>query len=356
MTPPRVRILHETNPQKYFPALYALHDQGKIRLTGAHRTSVCKEWLRAGLRDRTALGQRSRNALADAAFRLHQHRISGEIIVLGFAPWDARLLWYRGLARRNRIVYHTSWPDWRTPRTPRQPPLVTGLMQRRWKGFLAHPNVSTVAVLDPVAATLRQQMNTEATVIPHAVPDLFFDHPRGAETGPLRLLYVAELSPKKGLPQALALLETLPAGSATLTVIGRGPLEPTLPPHVRYLGAVTDRAALAREMAAHDILLSLSQKTSTWEELFGLVIAEALATGCGVIASDHTGPRAILQDAPGLVAQDDAAAVHALVSHFAQDRARLRAFRAAQRPKAQAFALSGIAARWQALFDSLAHG
>ncbi len=352
---PRVRLLHETNPQKYFPALFALHDQGRIRLTGTHRTSVCKEWLRAGLRDRAPLARRTVNAVQDASFRIRQHRICGEIIVLGFAPWDARLLWYQGLARRNRIVYHTSWPDWHMDRTPRQPPLIRKAMQRRWQRFLAHPNVSTVAVLGPVADALAQTMQTQAHVIPHAVAEGFFTPRRARKGGPLKLLFVGELSAKKGVPQMLALLEKLPKDAVTLTTIGRGPLETQLPANVIHLGAVQDRAQLARHMADHDVLLSLSQRTATWEELFGLVIAEALATGCGVIASDHIGPRAILQDAPGLVAEHDQPAVARLLQSFIASPDALCRFRAAQKPKATPFALPRIAARWDALFQELAY-
>ena len=109
-------------------------------------------------------------------------------------------------------------------------------------------------------------------------------------------------------------------------------------------------------MASHDILLSLSQRTSTWQELFGLVIAEALATGCGVIASDHIGPRAILKDAPGLVAEHDQPRVAAMLSEFVQSPASLHSFRAAQAPKAAPFALPRITARWDALIQDLTHG
>lgn len=353
---PKVRILHETNPEKYFPALYALQDQGRIQLTGAHRTSVCKEWLRAAVRDRKPFVERSKDALSDARFRATQYCVKDEIIVLGFAPWDARLLWYRGLAARNRVVYHTSWPDWRADRTPRQPPLIGNAMRRVWTRFLAHPNVATVAVLDTVADALKTRVQTKAQVIPHAVPDAFFAAQSAPRKGPLKLLFVGELSAKKGLPQALALFKSLPPETATLTTIGRGPLEWQLPQNVTHLGAITDRTRLADLMAQHDILLSLSQRTATWEELFGLVIAEALATGCGVIASDHIGPRAILQDAPGLVAENDQTRVATLLQGFITDRAALNRFRAAQSVKATPFALPQIAARWDTLFQEIAHG
>lgn len=353
---PRVRILHETNPEKYFPAIYTLARQGQITLTGSHRISVCKEWLRAGFRDRAPVRARTRNAMADAAFRATCHRTSGEIIVMGFAPWDARLLWYQGLAARNKIIYHTSWPDWRPRNTPRQPPLIGSLMRHRWQRFLSHENVSTVAVLDAVATAVQSEMKTTARVIPHAVPQVFFDQANARRSGPLRLLFVGELSEKKGLPETLALIDHLPDGQAELTVIGQGPLQGRLPARVRYLGKITDRQRLAQEMAAHDVLLCLSQRTSTWEELFGIVVAEALATGCGVIASDHTGPRAILGDAPGLVAQNDQPRVAGMLKTFIEDRVALENFRGLQKPRATAYALPKIAARWSALFQDLAHG
>lgn len=361
MSRPRLRLLHETNPQKYFPALYLLAERGAVELVGAHRYSVAKEWLRAGLIDKTPVAQRTKNALADLWFRLTAGRAAGEVIVIGFAPWDWRLLVYRHLARRNRILYHTSWHDWRAGQTPRQPwpGVFRAAMMRRWRAFLHDPNVRTIAVTPAVQASLAREMGVAATVVPHAVPEVFFaaGAARAAgrpEAAPgLRLLFVGELSRKKGLLTLLEMMPRLAARGVSLTVVGDGPLAAEVAragAGVRALGRISDRAELARIMAGHDVLVLPSQRSEGWEELFGIVIIEALAAGMAVLCSDHIGPRGILAAAggAGLFDQEDHAGFEAEIARLAQDRAALDSLRAAQAPLAESYSAISVAEQWRA--------
>ncbi|MCA1338160.1 glycosyltransferase family 4 protein [Pseudooceanicola marinus] len=358
--PIRLRLIHETNPAKYFPALYDLAREGRVQLTGAHRYSVVKEWLRAWRRDRTPPGVRTANAWHDLLFRLSLPGVRGEVVVMGFAPWDWRLLIYRGLARRNRILYHTSWHDWGLERTPRQPrpAALKRWLQGRWLAFLRHPNVTTVAVTPVVAEAVRAAAGVEARVIPHAVPAVFFE--AGARHAPrqapgLRLLYVGEISEKKGIGTLLEMMPQLAGQGIRLTVVGNGPLAGAVEAAaadpaagLTFLGPVMDRAKLAGIMAEHDILMLLSRKTETWEELFGIVVVEALAAGLAVIASDHVGPRGILHPAggAGLFPQDDTAAIASELAALATDPARLSALRQRQAPVARAYGIAEVAADW----------
>lgn len=358
--PPKVRIVHETNPHKYFPALFHLAQEGRIRITGAHRYSVAREFLRAGLRDRTPAGVRIRHALGDGWFRLRLPFIMGETIVLGFAPWDWRLLVYRGLARRNRILYHTSWHDWRPGHTPRQPRpawLATWL-RGQWLAFVTHPNVTVVAITPVVAAEVAARTGATARVVPHAVPQVFFD--AGArrarrDTGPLKLLFVGEVSAKKGIDGLLRLMAGRDPARITLTVVGDGPLARRVAAEARggvtWLGPVHDRARLAGVMADHDVLILPSRRTPTWEEVFGIVIVEALAAGLAVIASDHLGPRTILgaHGPEGLFGQDDHAGMQRLIEALAGDRQHLHALAARQRPACAGHAAAQVSERWLAV-------
>jgi glycosyltransferase involved in cell wall biosynthesis len=127
---------------------------------------------------------------------------------------------------------------------------------------------------------------------------------------PLKLLYVGEISAKKGIKQLLSIVRSFTAQEITLTVVGKGQLESlvrTEDSQVNYLGAISDRSKLALVMSEHDVLMLLSQKTQTWEELFGIVIVEAIASECAVIATTHIGPRDILGDGKdiGLFEEND---------------------------------------------------
>ena len=353
----RLRILHETNPAKYFPALFLLERQGAVEITGAHRYSVIKEWLRAGLKDRTPLAERTRNALADLRFRLMLPWIAGETVVMGFAPWDWRLLLHRGLARRNRVIYHTSWHDWRIDRTPRQPrpPALKRALRRAWLAFVAHPNVTVVAVTPEVAKAVSRESGCAPVVIPHAVPAAFFEagQARTGRRGPgLKAIFVGEVSEKKGIAVLLALLPALRAAGGSLTVVGTGEMAGRLAdPHegLDYRGPIRDRDALAALMAAHDVLVLPSRRTPTWEELFGIVVIEALAAGLAVLASDHAGPRGILRpaDGAGLFDEADHDGLRDELVALARDPARLAALQARQVPIAGSYRIDSVSAQWR---------
>jgi glycosyltransferase involved in cell wall biosynthesis len=356
MSGTKLRIIHETNPRKYFPALFELAETGQVELVGTHRNSVGKEWLRAWLRDRSPFAARSRNALGDFLFRLRIPFVKGETIVIGFAPWDWRLLIYRYLAKRNRILYHTSWHDWRLDKTPRQPKphWFKRFMQKQWHAFVTHPNVKVIAVTPEVAKTVALETGITATVIPHAVPDLFFKAGRNRTkraTGPLKLLYVGEVSEKKGIKVLLNLMAQLKEQAFTLTVVGNGPLVSLVkngPEKVTYLGPIFDRRQLAQVMAEHDVLMLLSQKSQTWEELFGIVIVEAIATGCAVIASDHIGPRGILgnEDGTGLFEETDSKGVLAALRALQNNREKIEELRQHQ-IVASSYSMSTLKTAWQ---------
>lgn len=360
-----LRIVHETNPGKYFPALFLLAERPEtgLRLTGAHRYSVVKEWLRAGLKDRTPLGARTRNAWGDLRLRLQLSRLRDETVLLAFAPWDPRMLWFRGLTARNRVIYHTSWHDWGLDNTPRQPKPAAFKRWLRgvWVRFLGQSEVVIVAVTQGVADAVQAATGRAAHVIPHAVPEVFFNAGRArspaqspASPGdPLRLLYVGEISEKKGIPQLREMMGLLKDQPVTLTLVGDGvlakDLQRDLPPNTRFLGPVFDRARLADIAARQDVLLVPSQRTETWEELFGIVIVEALAAGCAVLASDHVGPADILAPVQGLglLPEADIAAWTEQISALASEPGQLKALQSQQAPAAEAYHIDSVAARWQ---------
>lgn len=360
----KLRIIHETNPKKYFPALYGLARDGRLRLVGEHRYSVVKEWLRAWLVDGTPLMERTENACGDLAFRLRIPFIHGETILIGFAPWDWRLLIYGQLAKNNRVIYHTSWHDWQLDKTPRQlsPPWFQRFMQRRWHEFVRHPNVTVVAVTATVADTVAQHTGVNSTIIPHAVPRVFFEARKSRSdvvNGPLRLIYVGELSEKKGLLLLLDAVQILDQHDIKLTIVGNGPLahhvREVAGDRIRYLGPVYDRQALAQIMAEHDVLALLSQRTKAWEELFGIVIIEAIAAGLAVVASDHVGPRSILGIAggEGLLDGNSREQIVRTICKLSSDREYLSKMAAQQSSIASSYTEEAVAEVWWSLLTNV---
>jgi len=63
-----------------------------------------------------------------------------------------------------------------------------------------------------------------------------------------------------------------------------------------YNGHLKDRELVRKFLSGLHILLLPSKKTEGWEELFGLVIVEAMSQGVVVITTSHVGPIEIIEN------------------------------------------------------------
>jgi L-malate glycosyltransferase len=131
------------------------------------------------------------------------------------------------------------------------------------------------------------------TTIPNVL-DERFDRPHGSDfTPPYELLYVGSLDEHKGVSKLLPVLERLNHRSAAtfrLTVVGAGGLRSELEQQATACGlrsAVSFAGRLPNHelpavFASHDLFLYPGE----WDEPFGRVFLEALATGTPTVASD----------------------------------------------------------------------
>jgi glycosyltransferase involved in cell wall biosynthesis len=157
------------------------------------------------------------------------------------------------------------------------------------------------------------------------------------ESGPLRVLFVGNLIPRKGLHTLLDGLARIEPSHWQLTVIGRqdvdrgytnqmcariAALGANAP--VRLLGRVADDA-LAAAYASHDLLAVPSY------EGYGIVYLEAMRSGLPVLASTAGAAHEIVTDGVDgfLTPPGEAAAIAAIVARLAADRADLARLRAA---------------------------
>lgn len=160
----------------------------------------------------------------------------------------------------------------------------------------------------------------------------------GFTGGPLNILYLGRLEPRKGarilLEAYRQLCETVPG--VRLIVAGAGPEEQALRayaadlPDVVFVGAPIDAAPW---FAAADIFCA----PSPYGESFGIVIAEAMSAGKPVVAAANPGYRTVLTDeaARFLVPPGDVPALADALRILVQDtdlRARLGAWGRATAP------------------------
>ena len=156
---------------------------------------------------------------------------------------------------------------------------------------------------------------------------------RQSDTGPLRILFVGNLIPRKGLHHLIAALSRLPPAEWRLDVVGDDGVDSAyaaalrrqigaagLEDNIRLHGRVSD-SELAQQYRAAHLLAVLSY------EGFGIVYLEAMAFGLPVLASvDGGGGEIVSSGVNGfLVEPTDADGIAGHLSALAGDRERLAA-------------------------------
>ena len=198
----------------------------------------------------------------------------------------------RGLFRRTgkellrRMAGH--FPDL-SPETP------------RWRGKFQFAS----SWLQQITMNHWPQAAFDAEIVPFGVSPTLFSF-RNEDRVPSRLLYVGQLVPHKGPHVAIAafaeLLRRHPDKPLHLTLCGDSTnsaykaslreMAGHLPPDTVTFSGFQPRQQLGELYRRHDILLFTSQ----WEEPFGIVPLEAMASGTLVVATGTGGSADYLQD------------------------------------------------------------
>lgn len=147
--------------------------------------------------------------------------------------------------------------------------------------------------------------------------------------GPLRLLFVGNLIPRKGLHTLLSALARLPAADYQLTIVGSTETnrayaqqieqQLTTLPNVRLLGSLPD-AKLAVQFASHHVLAVPSSY-----EGFGIVYLEGMGFGLTAIGTTAGAAGEIITHGQNgfRIKPDDAANLAAHLQTLQQNRAKL---------------------------------
>lgn len=141
--------------------------------------------------------------------------------------------------------------------------------------------------------------------------DLERFHPAGAPAeGGFDLLFVGGINLRKGVPYLLSAFHALQHPNKRLTIAGTA--EPLVVDRLRALGLLTDEIKLLGHVPQPELKLLMSRShvlvLPSLEEGLAMVMAQALACGCPVVASSPTGAADLFSDrvegfivAPGTV-------------------------------------------------------
>ena len=299
-------ILHDSNGRPYFEAIEHLKNDGIINKVVYRETAVFKKFLRDIIKRRININS-ARQIYNNFIFRLSVPFIKNYTIIMGCAPYDIKFIWYSLLRFNNNLIIHTSWPYWGTKRIPHRQGVLSPLIKKYWDWVIASENIKIVCVS---SATYWSLITTHsaferAIQIPHAIDREIFKcshREEDTENKSLKLLYVGRMVPEKGLSTIGRIIDEVSDNLYQFTLVGDGPLAPLFTEkyknmdNVEIIGYVNNKNELAKLYCKNDILLVPSIRSEIWEELFGIVIIEAMSSGVIPIASNHIGPTEIITD------------------------------------------------------------
>jgi phosphatidylinositol alpha-mannosyltransferase len=210
--------------------------------------------------------------------------------------------------------------------------------------FATHP----LTAVSPVAAAALPAAWGVPRIVPNGID--VAGYPTGRDRIAHRVAFVGRDDPRKGLPVLLrawpSIRERVP--HAELVVVGsRGPARPG----VVFRGRLEEAAK--REVLA---TAAVAVAPNLGAESFGIVVAEAMAAGCAVVASDLPAFRGVLDGAGILVPPGDPAALAEAVVGRLQDAAGSAALGERARRSAARYDWSVVAGQYRRVYESAVTG
>ncbi len=226
-------------------------------------------------------------------------------VVLGAAAYDYRMYFLSIILRKHRVYYHTSRPFWHDDAPIRHKLFYSASLLRCWNRFLTDTSEVIFSVTMCTKKSLVSHKNVDPekiSVVYHSFDStIYYPNAESDFDGVVKFLYVGRLTESKGVDKIIEFFRKYVSG-VSLTVVGDGHLQSEVENlakecrHVTYRGYVENPDSLADIYREMHFLLLPSVRQEVWQELFGMVIIEAMACGVVPIASSHVGPKEIITD------------------------------------------------------------
>jgi len=212
-----------------------------------------------------------------------------------------------------------------------------------------------VAVSPDAMALAQRALGGEYELLFNGVEvERFADGPAQPLEGPT-IFFLGRHEPRKGLEVLLTALSDLPP-DVRVWVGGDGPQSPELrerfahDPRIEWLGRISDEERAAR-MRGCTVYCSPSVRG----ESFGMVLLEAMASGCALVASDLEGHRNVATDGVDalLAPVGDAAALAKALRRVLDDDGLRAELVAGGRRRAEQLSMTKLAEHYVAIYDRI---
>ena len=322
-----------------------------------YESSVFKLFIRDIVKKQFSINS-FKKAWKNIVFRIKVPFIKNKTIIMGMAPYDFRILYYQILVKNNNFIYHTSHPFWNDDKTmPRKPFVFKNFFKQKWKFFLNKPKI--VVVTKHSFYTLKERFETKKIYqIYHSVNCSNFTPIKHKDNNKFNIIFVGKFLYEKGLDTILELVKMLDKDKFHFHFVGDGEYKYKIEElfnykNVTYYGWISDKKKLAKIYQKGDVFLNPSIKTNKWQELFGLVNIEAMASGLVVIASNHIGPSEIIRDGYNgfLVEEKNAKQIENIINNLYSDREKYNEISKNAVKRAKDFSIENISKQWEEVIN-----
>lgn len=250
-----------------------------------------------------------RRQITNISFLISLLFSKNKTIVVGIAPYDKKLISLLLFLKKHKICYHTSWTYWDKSFQPKSD--YNSAILEKWRLFLEETIEHIFAVTDKAKQGILENYNiseNKISVVNHSLSLPFIEN-KPINRTPNSFIYVGRLVSQKGIEDVIEVFKKRP--KAKLTLIGRGKLENLIItaadkyPNIFYKKYISETNELISIFRKTEFLILNSKKTSKWEELFGMVIIEAMSQGVIPISTAHTGPREIISPETGYLVEEE---------------------------------------------------
>lgn len=290
----------------------------------------------------------------DLLFYLFLPYIAPRKIVLGIAPYNNLLPYMMGRLSKHQVYYHTSFSKWDGSRYAYWPDNKQIFID--WHQFTAEYAKHIFSVTEWTKNQLVMNgFSTEdrISVVNHSYSMLPpFDKDRQKDN---RFICVGHMTKNKGIEQLLDIFSSLP--TADITFIGHGNLDDKVREYtskysnIHFIGQLSNPTEIIPYYNNSSFLILNSQRSAGFEELFGMVIVEAMSCGCVPITTDHPGPMEIIKDGvDGLICKEGHIKEGILMALEMSDSEYAK-LRQASREKGEKYHCDEVADRWSAILS-----
>lgn len=274
-------------------------------------------------------------------------------IILGIAPFNWRLKPLSCILKKHQVYYHTSYTHW--DGSIMAHPTTSNSLISFWCNYVQYHVGHIFAVskkthdelikngysTDDKISIVNHSFNKEITPQPHVKDNSF--------------IFVGRLQDAKGIRELLAIFENRP--TATLTIAGSGELDTLVQEYasrcknINFLGYINGLEKLIPVYQRHSFVIMNSQRTKTWEELFGIAIIEGMACGCVPITTDHPGPMEIISHGINGFISPEKEIAHSIDQAIAMDDVTYQTMRDRTIKTGQSYHVTNMADRWSKILD-----